>query len=82
MNNYNILRIAFATEAVIYICSSKNFIKKRKKKCRCFPIKFVKFLRTTFSQNNSGGCFCCQKRSKETKRYSKKRYSADIFVET
>ena len=24
---------------------------------RCFPMNFVKFLRTPFLQNNSGGCF-------------------------
>ena len=30
----------------------------------------------------SGGSFCCQNRSKETKRYSKKRCSTNIFLET
>ena len=25
---------------------------------RCFPVNFVKFLRTSFLQNTSGGCFC------------------------
>ena len=25
---------------------------------RCFPVIFAKFLRTLFSQNTSGGCFC------------------------
>ena len=25
---------------------------------KCFPLKFVKFLRTPFLQNTSGGCFC------------------------
>ena len=25
---------------------------------RCFPVNFVKFLRTPFLQNTSGGCFC------------------------
>ena len=24
----------------------------------CFPVNFVKFLRTPFSQNTPGGCFC------------------------
>ena len=27
---------------------------------RCFPVNFVKFLRTPFLQNSSGGCFCVQ----------------------
>ena len=34
-----------------------NFIKKRLRR-RCFPVKFAKFSRTYFLQNNSGGCFC------------------------
>ena len=34
-----------------------NFIKKRLWH-RCFPVNFVTFLRTTFLQNTSGGCFC------------------------
>ena len=25
---------------------------------RCFPVNFVKFIRTPFLQNTSGGCFC------------------------
>ena len=25
---------------------------------RCFPVNLAKFLRTPFSQNTSGGCFC------------------------
>ena len=25
---------------------------------RCFPVNFAKFLRTSFLQNSSGGCFC------------------------
>ena len=38
-------------------------------------------------KNNSftkhpGGYFCRQNRSKETKRYTKKQYSANIFIET
>ena len=33
-----------------------NFIKKRLEH-RCFPVKLAKFLRTTFLQNTSGGCF-------------------------
>ena len=41
-------------------------------------MKFVKFSRITFLQNTSGGCFCRQNRSKES-RYSKKRYSTDFF---
>ena len=32
-----------------------NFIKKRLQH-RCFPVKFVKFLRTPFSHNTSRGC--------------------------
>ena len=28
---------------------------------RCFPVNFAKFLRTTFLQNTSGGCFCVSK---------------------
>ena len=34
---------------------------KRRLRHRCFPLNFVKFLRTTFSQNTSGGCFCFHK---------------------
>ena len=30
------------------------------KRDRCFPIKFVEFVRTSFSQNTSDGCFCFQ----------------------
>ena len=34
-----------------------NFIKKRLQH-KCFPVKFVKFLKTRFFiQNTSGGCF-------------------------
>ena len=33
-----------------------NFIKKRLQH-RCFPVKFVKFTKTPFLQNNSSGCF-------------------------
>ena len=30
----------------------------KKRLChKCFPVNFVKFLRTLFTQNNSGGCF-------------------------
>ena len=55
-------------EAVVRRCSLKfrkiywktleacNFIKKRLWH-RCFPVNFVKFLRTPFLQNTSGGCF-------------------------
>ena len=59
---------------------ASNFIKKGIQH-RCFPARFVKFLRI-FSQNSSGGCFCCQNRSKGTKRYSEKRCSTNSFVET
>ena len=31
---------------------------KKKLWRRCFPVNFVKFLRTRFLQNTSGGCFC------------------------
>ena len=36
---------------------ARNFIKKRLEH-RCFPVNIVKFLRTAFLQNTSGGCFC------------------------
>ena len=82
---YKILGIAFATEAVIHRCSSKwptRSITKRFEH-RYFPLKFPKFTRTSFLQNTFGGCFCCQNRSKETKRYYKERYSVtSIFAET
>ena len=39
-------------------CSSATLLKKRPWH-RCFPANFVKFLKTPFLQNNSGGCFCC-----------------------
>ena len=84
-NSYKILGILFATEAGIHRCSSKwpkRSITKRFEH-RYFPVKFPKFIRTSFLQNTSGGCFCCQNRSKETKRYSKKRYLVtNIFAET
>ena len=35
---------------------SANFIKTRLQH-GCFPVKFIKFLRTPFVQNTSGGCF-------------------------
>ena len=60
---------------------ASNCIKKRLQH-RCFPVNICEIFRTPFLQNASGGCFCRQNRSKETKRYSKKRYSANIFVET
>ena len=34
---------------------------KRRLQHRCFPVKFLKVLRTPFLQNNSGGCFWKQK---------------------
>ena len=58
-----------------------NFIKKRLL-CRYFPVKFVRFLRTYFLQKTSGVCFCPQNGLKETKRYSKKRYSRNTFFKT
>ena len=36
-----------------YLCQARNFIKKRLQH-RCFPVDFVKFLRTPFLQNTSG----------------------------
>ena len=57
-----------------------NFIKKKLER-RCFPKNLVKYLRTTFLPNTSGGCFCRQNRYK-TRRYSKKIDSTNIFVET
>ena len=38
-------------------CVGVSLLKKRLQ-CRCFPVSFAKFLRTSFSQNISGGCFC------------------------
>ena len=85
-NNYEILGVVLATEAIVHRCSSKRLKTPttllKRLQCKCVPVKFVKFLRITFSQNTSGGCFCCQNKSKETKRYSKKQYSRNIFVET
>ena len=76
----------FATEEVVHRCSQNglkacNYFKKRLQRTR-FRVKFTKFLRTPLLQNTSGGCFCRQNRSKETKRYSTKRYCMNIFVET
>ena len=34
-----------------------NFITKRLQH-NCFPLNIVKFVRTAFLQNKSGGCFC------------------------
>ena len=44
----------FSDVAALKTC---NFIKK-KLRHRCFPVNIVKFLRTPFLQNTSGGCFC------------------------
>ena len=56
-----------------------NFILKRDPNavvyCEIFEIP-----RIPFPQNTSGGFFCPQNRSKETERYSRKRYSTNIFV--
>ena len=38
-------------------CVGAPLLKKRLQR-RCFPVSFAKFLRTFFSQNTSGGCFC------------------------
>ena len=34
------------------------FEEKKRLWHRCFPVNFAKFLRTSFSQNTSGSCFC------------------------
>ena len=41
-------------------CAEVSFlikIFKKRLQHRCFPVKFTKFLITTFLQNTSGGCF-------------------------
>ena len=38
--------------------SSEAFLFKKRLWRRCFPLNFMKFLRTPFLQNTSGGCFC------------------------
>ena len=38
----------------------------------CFPVKFAKFLRTTFLQNTSNGCFCTDFFAHVGKRLDKK----------
>ena len=46
-----------------HLCQSP-FLKKLQKKRlwhRCFPVDFVKFLITLFSQNTSGDCFCTER---------------------
>ena len=48
------LESLFNKVAGLQLCS---FI-KRGLQHRCFPVTFVKILRTTFFINNSGGCFC------------------------
>ena len=58
-------RSSHRRSSVKYLCWSLslirpeacNFVKQRLKH-RYFPVKFKKFLRTSFSQNISGGCFC------------------------
>ena len=40
-----------------------NFIEKRLQH-RCFPVKSVKFLRTSFSENTSNGCILCLQTTK------------------
>ena len=41
-----------------HLCQSLFFIKAAGLEHRCFPVNFVKFLRTSFLQNTSGDCFC------------------------
>ena len=42
-----------------HLCQRLFFNREKKRLWhRCFPVNFVKFLRTTFLQNTSGGCFC------------------------
>ena len=48
-----------------------NFIKKRLQRS-CFHLQFVKFLRTPFLQNTTGGSFCCQKDQKKQKEILRK----------
>ena len=50
---YSLLEYLFNKFAFLKV---SNFIKKRFQQ-RCFPLKFVKFLRTAFLQNTSGSCF-------------------------
>ena len=40
-------------------CARVSTLLKKKTWHRCFPVNFAKFLRTSFLQNTSGGCFCC-----------------------
>ena len=40
-------------------CKACNFILLQKRlQHRCFPVKFMKFLKIPFLQNTSGDCFC------------------------
>ena len=54
----NLVRFTPWAEAALCRYSSKqvffNFIQNR---CKHFPVNFAKFLRTSFLQNTSGGCF-------------------------
>ena len=75
----------FGTEPVIHRCSSKwskrpiTLLKRHSNAGVSYEISEI--FMNIFLQSTSGGCFCCQNRSKETKRYSKKIYSPNIFVE-
>ena len=41
-----------------HLCLRPATLQKKRLCNRCFLVNFVKFLRTSFLQNTSGGCFC------------------------
>ena len=49
--------IDFAKLTGKQLCQSPFFYKKKFWQ-KCFPVKFAKFFKTSFSQNTSSGCFC------------------------
>ena len=58
-SKYKFLKILQSSQENNYVAGPQvyNFIKNRFQD-RCFNVKFAKFLRIPFLQNNSGGYFC------------------------
>ena len=45
----------------------------------CFSVNFAKFLRTTFLQNTSGGCFCTVNSKRITHPFQRKDFYVDCI---
>ena len=51
--------------------------------CKSFPVNFAKFLKTPFSQNNSGGCFCTTQFTARQfkKKHSESKSEQDVLID-